>query len=337
MKNPSSPCPALAALWRGAALFALGACCLVAFAEPGPGPAIPARAEETNAPDVSWLQVQEQLHDTQLALERNRLEAEAAATRNAEALGSRLQGIEQAVAAQRTQELEAMQSSNRAMLMVAGSFAALGVLAILLTAYFQWRTVSRLTELSAALPLGHPFGAGDTHALGLGTAQESNQRLLGSLDRLEQRILQLEQTGRLPLDDASHREPDGALLPPGSGAASTNPESAAIPATARITLWLGKGQSLLNLDQPEQALACFEEALALDPNHAEALVKKGAALEVLRRLDEAVTSYDRAIAADSSLTVAYLYKGGLCNRMERFSEALECYEKALRTQEARRT
>ena len=65
-------------------------------------------------------------------------------------------------------------------------------------------------------------------------------------------------------------------------------------------------------------------------------MKKGAALERLRKLDEAIVCYDRAIAADASLTVAHLYKAGLLNRMERFNEALECYEKALRTQETRR-
>ena len=64
-----------------------------------------------------------------------------------------------------------------------------------------------------------------------------------------------------------------------------------------------------------------------------ALVKKGAALERLRKFDEAIDCYDRAIAADDSMTIAYLYKGGLFNRMERFNEALECYEQALRTQE----
>jgi len=45
---------------------------------------------------------------------------------------------------------------------------------------------------------------------------------------------------------------------------------------ARITVLLGKGQSLLNLDQAEEALACFDEVLALDASHPEALVKKGA-------------------------------------------------------------
>ena len=90
---------------------------------------------------------------------------------------------------------------------------------------------------------------------------------------------------------------------------------------------------MLKLDKPEAALACFEEALALDPANTDALVKKGAALERLQRLVEAVDCYDRAIAADKSMTMAYLYKGGVFNRMERYTEALECYERALNTKD----
>ena len=74
-------------------------------------------------------------------------------------------------------------------------------------------------------------------------------------------------------------------------------------------------------------------ALGLDPKHAEALVKKGGALEKLGRMDEAIACYDRAIEANNSLTIAYLQKGGLFNRLARYDEALQCYEQALRTQE----
>jgi tetratricopeptide (TPR) repeat protein len=87
------------------------------------------------------------------------------------------------------------------------------------------------------------------------------------------------------------------------------------------------------LDKPQEALDCFDEVLALDPEHADALVKKGAALERLQRLDEAIECYDLAIARDNSLTMAYLYKGGVFNRMERYSEALACYELALKSQQ----
>jgi len=164
--------------------------------------------------------------------------------------------------------------------------------------------------------------------------------LRGALERLEKRIDELEHAARPPLNEGSSTgaEPDAIVPPsPKEAAADTVPADSAVPTdAARITLLMGKGQSLLNLDQTEAALACFDELLALDASHPEALVKKGAALERLRKLDEALVCYDRAIAADGSLTIAYLYKGGLCNRMERFGEALQCYEQALRTQEKRR-
>jgi tetratricopeptide (TPR) repeat protein len=300
------------------------------------------KADDTNIQETlrSYLQLQEQLHATQLAIERNRKEADTAATENAKAFAARLQGIEQALDSQRAQELEAMQSSNKVTLIVAGSFAALGFLAMLAMAYFQWRTINRLAEISTSLPLAHTLGsgspvaalgAGDAHLLSVGQPEQSNQRLLGALEQLEQRIHQLEHTAHpSPQESVSLGQEAGALASPSNG------DSASAPEAARITVLLGKGQSLLNLDQAEEALVCFDQALALDASHAEALVKKGAALERLRKLDEAIACYDRAIAADSALTVAYLYKGGLFNRMERFGEALECYEQALRTQENRR-
>ena len=249
---------------------------------------------------------------------------------------------------QRTQELEATQNSNEVMLIIAGFFAVLGFLAMLFMAYFQWRTISRLAEISAALPVAHALGSasplaalgvGDTPVVNVGPAERSSQRLLGALELLEKRIYQLEHTPTPPLHESASLTQAAASPPASSNGgppAAATADTAAAPEAARITMLLGKGQSLLNLDQAEEALACFDQALALEPNHAEALVKKGAALERLRKLDEAIACYDQAIAADGSMTVAYLYKGGLFNRMERFGEALECYEKALHTQETRR-
>ncbi len=319
------------------------------FAAETVAPAVPTqKGDETNAQDTlrAYLQLQEQLHATQLAIERGRKEADAAAAENAKAFAARLQNIEQTLSLQRAQELEVMRSSNKAMLVVAGLFAGLGFLAMIFMAYFQWRTINRLAEISAALPVAHAYGrvppiaalgAGDAHLAG-DAAEQSGQRLLGALEQLEKRIHQLEHTSPPP--------PEAPLLAqvasdtaasPNNGTPPAEPSDAATaPEAARITVLLGKGQSLLNLDQPDDALACFDQVLALDANHAEALVKKGAALERLRKLDEAIACYDQAIAADNSLTVAYLYKGGLFNRMERFGEALECYEQALRTQENRR-
>jgi len=307
------------------------------------------RIEETNSQEIlrTYLQLQEQIHATQLALEQNRKDARDAAAQSAETLASRLQSIEQALATQRARELQAMQSSNKVMLIVAGSFAAVGFIAMVLMAYFQWRAVNSLAEISSVLPAGRGFGpgsamaalgSGEAHLITAGAAEQSNLRLLGAMEQLEKRIHDLEHTSRPPsqagLAETSHANGNGdslrvhdPLIPPASSSSENGSDA------AHIAMLLGKGQSMLSLDKAEAALACFEEALSLDPDHTEALVKKGAALEKLQRLAEAISTYDQAIATDASMTIAYLHKGGLCNRMERFNEALECYEQALRTQE----
>ena len=291
--------------------------------------AVKAEADTNSAATLrSYVQLQEQLHAAQLAIERNRLEAEGAATRNAALMTERLQALERTLSAQRGSELEQLAGANRLLLLIGGACATGGFLAMLLTAYFQWRAVSRLTEFSVlsqasftanrgALPV--PGGTG-----GGGVVDQAGARLLGTLDRLEKRILELEHTAHLPLADAA--------VPTTTETASTSAAPLASP-DARIPVLTAKGQSLLSLDQIEEAVACFDEILALAPQHAETLVKKGEALERLRRADEAVRCYDAAITADASLTIAYLHKGGLFNRLERYEEALKCYEQALRTQE----
>ena len=300
-------------------------------------PAGGAKAEETNSLELmrSYVQLQEQLHQAQLSIEQTRKEARESALATADTLSAQLKSIEAALASQRARELEAMQSSNRVMLIMAGTFATLGFAAMVLMAYFQWRTVHGLAEISAVLPAARSLGPPPSlPALGPGeiqpsvTAEVSADRLLGVLGQLEKRILGLERVQQ-PALEAGNVEP-GAVGHNGNG--DSSPANSPGPGLSAL---LARGQALLDQDDPAGALVQFEQVLATSPAHAEALVKKGSALERLGQLSEAVECYDRAIAADSSLTVAYLHKGGVYNRMEKFSEALDCYEKALRTQEKR--
>ncbi len=343
----------LAVLVGVAVLFALGQGLDSASGSEADTNLSPATASETNSQETlrAYLQLQEQLHLTQLAIEQNRKEARETAAQNSDLLAGRLQTIEKALESQRARELESMQSSNRTLLLVAGTFATVGFIAMLLMSFFQWRTVNRLAEIAAALPaslLGAApsraaIGAGESHLVTVSPAEQSSVRLLGALEQLEKRIYELEHTNRTPLNEgpaAGNGGKDSASVPSengGSGLASRETVAdSSSPDRDRITLLLGKGQSMLSLDDAQGAVACFDEVLTINPNNPEALVRKGAALERLQQLNEAVECYDRAISADNSLTIAYLHKGGLFNRMERFTEALECYEKALRTQEKRR-
>jgi len=337
----------------GVLVLAFFGCLSTSGGEASAGASQSAKSEETNAQETlrNYVQLQEQVHAAQLAIEQTRKENAEAAARNAEVLVQRLQAIEGALSTQRARELEAMQSSNRVMLIVAGTFAFVGVAAMLLMAFFQWRTVHGLAAISAGLPSvrllgpGSPVGALATGDMPLrldGHVEQANSRLIGALEQLEKRIYHLENTSRPALSEQSTEKPgnspahgngNGRTAEPLSSSAS---DGKSIPSgQEHLKQLLASGQALLDEDKPERALASFEQALVLSPRHGEALVKKGTALERLQRLDEALACYDEAIAADSSFTIAYLHKGGLFNRLERFGEALQCYEEALRTQERR--
>ncbi len=283
------------------------------------GSALPADAAN------GLLQIQQQLHDTQLAIEHNRQQVETDARRSAEDMANRIEALQQIIASQRQSEIAAVQKTQQLILVLGGTFGAMGLAVLLVVAYLQWRAVARLVELISAHPaefvLEHGRGA---PALTAGASvQQSNAQLFSMVDHLEKRILELKQVTRAPLNEA---------------AAAAAHESNGAPKTASdrdecVANLIDEGQSLLSANEPQRALECFDVALGLHPNHAEALVKKGGALEKLGRLDEAIACYDQAIEADGGMTIAYLHKGGLFNRLSRYDEALQCYERALQTQE----
>jgi tetratricopeptide (TPR) repeat protein len=289
----------------------------------------------------AYLQLQDQLHSALLAIEQARKEAEtnsrrnnetiaqtredseAAARRNAELIGARLRVIEQALTNQHDRTAEAMRRSNRFMITLAAVFGGIGFLGMVFTAFCLWRALTRVAQITASLQPLHamnlrhmapPLGGPDAPFVTLNGPEMSSTRLLGAIERLEKRIQDLEQTsGTASVTVAAQIE---------NGEPSIDLASA-----------LERGQASLDANEPEKALTFFEEALKLAPSNAEALVKKGTALEQLKRLEEAIACYDKAIAANETMTVAYLHKGAVYNQLERFSEALECYEQALRTQQ----
>jgi len=262
----------------------------------------------TNADVVAngILQLQAQLHEAQLQIAQSRQEAAAEAQRNAEAMDLRIQALEQTIAAQRASDAEAGRRFQQFTLFLAGGVGLAGLGIMLLMAYLQWRAFSQLAEFSSQRHSLITAGEG-VHQLaapGRATVEASNARLLDIVGRLEKRIHELESGGRL-------------LAEP--------PVKSADP--------LDEGQGLLDANEPQQALASFEKFLSAHPQHAEALIKKAAALEKLNRLDEALACCDRAIAANGAPVMAYLHKGGLLNRLQRYEEALKCYEQAMLAQE----
>jgi hypothetical protein len=315
-----------------------------ANAAPAPTAATPEAVATTNVAASTA-----ELRAAQEAIEQLRRELEHNAARNADAITAGLSVIEPAL----TRQLEAVRSSNQTILLVAGLFAGVAVLGLLVISLILMRAIGRFSELavissSRAHLLGMGQGELEMAPGRSGMAGQVSGRFHGALEQLQRRIQELEQSlqaasAEHPLVPApsptalampSNPEPEATNIQPllstpaptGSAAAG----SAASP--SRASVLLGKGQALLNLDAADQALACFEEALTLEPGNAEALVKKGMALEKLQDWEQALECYNRAIASDNTLTVAYLYRGGVCNRLQRYREALESYEQALRTE-----
>jgi tetratricopeptide (TPR) repeat protein len=297
-------------------------------------------AEETNsvpaATDTApqsvvngYLQIQAQLHDTQMAIENNRAEAAAAAQRNADAMAARIQALEQTIAAQRASDVDSARKAQQFMLTLVAVFGTAGLAVMLLMVYFQWRVVNRLVELPALQPQVLTPGNVRPPLMTNATVEQSNTRLFGAVDMLQKRIQELEQGSRAMLAEKNPSTANGSHnISDAKKENSTDRDREEC-----IANLLAEGQSLLDANEPEKALECFDVALGLEPKHAEALVKKGGALEKLGRTDEAIACYDRAIEANGALTIAHLHKGGLFNRLARYDEALQCYEQALRTQE----
>jgi len=254
-----------------------------------------------------YLQIQEQLHATRMAIEASSLATAEDAKKNADALNARLQSLEQTVSAQRASDAEAARKTQQLTLLLAGVFGLAGLGILLLMVYFQWRAFAQIAQISAQqhAAIANASAVHQLAAPGRATVEVSNARLLDVVNQLEKKISDLENGGRL------------LAATPGGKAADR----------------LAEGQRFLDANQPQQALAVFEHFLAAQPDHTEALAKKATALELLGRLNEALACCDQVLAKNSSYKPVLMQKGGLLNKLNRHAEAIDCFEQALLAQE----
>ena len=96
-----------------------------------------------------------------------------------------------------------------------------------------------------------------------------------------------------------------------------------------VTFWNSKGGSLHALGRDEEAICCYDKALAINPRYAVAWSNKGASLHDLGRTEEAIVCYDKALEIDPRHTNAWNGKGGCLKSLNRPEEAISCYDKVL--------
>jgi tetratricopeptide (TPR) repeat protein len=325
---------------RGGFALALASLLAASLALAGQDPPATDAPLQTVAPTngVTIDHLREQHRATLQAIEQLRTQNEEASRRAVDALAARLATIEHGLNATRTRELELLRNTGQLMVWLAAvvGVVACGAMAatVVLLVRLKGRQgnvpvpVAYAPALMSSLSPAAALTAGETHLVTVNPAEQSSARFLGAMDRLEERLKDLERT-------ASRPGQGGGARPETTPRHGAPPDASMEPETlpTRGAILLARGQALLNLDQAEDALACFAQAADLEPDNAEVHVKRGLALERLRRHEEALSSYDQAIALDSGATMAYLHKAGVFNRLERYNDALACYERALHTRD----
>jgi serine/threonine protein kinase len=93
--------------------------------------------------------------------------------------------------------------------------------------------------------------------------------------------------------------------------------------------WNRKGGSLLAVGRFEEALSCFDRALAVDRAFLAAWINRANAFHRLRRFDEAVDSCDECIVIAPDEPAAWSNKASALYAMGRLDEALQCYGRAV--------
>jgi protein O-GlcNAc transferase len=92
---------------------------------------------------------------------------------------------------------------------------------------------------------------------------------------------------------------------------------------------LTRATALEDLQQLDQALACYDKALALKPDYAEAFYSRGIALKKLGRLEEALASFDQALALKPDFAEAFNTRAVALLELQHFDEAVMSFDKAL--------
>ncbi len=79
----------------------------------------------------------------------------------------------------------------------------------------------------------------------------------------------------------------------------------------------------------QQAILYFERAIAIQSNNSGAHCNRGLALKQLHQPEAALASFDRAIALDPNSAIAHYSRAEMCKDLGRIDEALTSYDKAI--------
>lgn len=100
------------------------------------------------------------------------------------------------------------------------------------------------------------------------------------------------------------------------------------PTTA--TAWINRGLTLNDNDQPAEAIAAFDRAIALEPANSNAWANRGIVRFWQGETDQAAADFDHAIELNASERVALNGRGLVALRQERYLDAVVEFSMSLR-------
>ncbi|MTJ21125.1 MULTISPECIES: serine/threonine-protein kinase [Dolichospermum] len=90
-----------------------------------------------------------------------------------------------------------------------------------------------------------------------------------------------------------------------------------------------QGNTLIQLQRYQEALATYEKAVDIKPDYPQALYGQGKALFQLKKYQESLIAYDQAIQIQPNYLEAWTNRGFVLVRLKRYSEAIATVDKAL--------
>ncbi|MEP0872618.1 tetratricopeptide repeat protein [Trichocoleus desertorum AS-A10] len=130
-----------------------------------------------------------------------------------------------------------------------------------------------------------------------------------------------------PVPSAPATAPQAAAPTPAAAPIPTAPSAA--PAQPPIAPLLAQADGLRSANQPEKALALYDQAIAQDPTNAAAQWGRCYSLNRLQRPGEAITACDKALASNPKSPEALWSKGYALDQLKRHSEAIALYDQAI--------
>ncbi len=94
--------------------------------------------------------------------------------------------------------------------------------------------------------------------------------------------------------------------------------------------WLSTGLDLYEQNRYEDALASYDRAIEVQPEHWEVWCRRGNVLHDLGRYKDALASLDRSIEIQSNNFIAWFGRGLELNSLERYEEAIASYDRVIK-------